>query len=185
MSSSISTCINALGTSNAATFLFCHASTTAVRNTALVEMVGDADSFFVIYACCLHPLAQPRPLILPHRFFFKNIKYPNTSFFCSGDKSFWRMGCITFRSCNCCISFFTAAYPPSPNNFNPFFIDICGVSPGALSTVVNTTSPLSDCLSYAPSHIALGHTCVHMIGYGSSEGCIAVSPCTPFSSPLS
>ena len=152
--------MNALGMSKIATFLISHASTTAVRNTALVEMVGEVDCSLVMYAHCFRPSAQPWPLIFPHRFFFRNIKYPNASFFCSGDKSFQLMGCITFRWWICCISFFTAAYPPSPNIFSPFFIDICGVSSGASSTVVNILSPISLCVLFSLSYSSGSYTCL-------------------------
>ena len=153
--------MNAPGTSNTATFRFSHASTTAVRNTALVEMVGDVDCSFVMYACCLHPSAQLRPLIFPHHFFLRNIKYPNASLFCSGDRSFQRTGCITFRSCNCCISCFTAAYPPAPNTLSPFFIDICAVSSGVSSTVVSTTYPISFCHSFSVTYTSGSYTCLY------------------------
>ena len=153
--------MNALGTSNTATFRFSHASTTAVRNTASVEMVGDMDCSFVMYAHCLRLSAQPRPLIFPHHFFLRNIKYPNASLFCLGDRSFQHTGCITFWSCSCCISCFTAAYPPAPNTLSPFFINICAVSSGVSSTVVSITSPFSFCHSFSVTYTSGSYTCLY------------------------
>ena len=77
----MSTCINAPGTSNTATLRFSQASTTAIKNTASVETVGEVNSSLRMYARCFCPSAQPRPLIAPHHFFLRNIRYPNASLF--------------------------------------------------------------------------------------------------------
>ena len=145
--------MNAPGTSKTATFLFSHASTMAIRNTASVEMVGDVDCSFVMYARCLRLSAQPRPLIFPQCFFFRNIKYPNASLFCLGDKSFRRTGCITFRSCNCCISFFTAAYPLRQTFLAPFSSTSVACPPVPRQLLLAQRHPCQTVL-HAPSHIA-------------------------------
>ena len=53
---------------------------TEVNNTASVETVGDVASSFVVQTRCFRPSAQPLPLICPHHFCFRNIKYPNAFF---------------------------------------------------------------------------------------------------------
>ena len=65
-----------------------------------------------------------------------------------------------------------AAYPPSPNNFNPFFIDICGVSSGMSSIVVLSLLHPAHYPYCSQFHTLQGCICVYMIMHGFFEGCI-------------
>ena len=136
----MSACINAPGTSTIATSRFSSASISAVRKTASVDTVGEVASSLVVHALCLLPSAQPRPLTFPHRFRFRNMRYPSASRRCFQVKSLLCFDFITFLSCSCCSSSATALTPCSPNILIPRFMDICGVASGAASSVSSLSS---------------------------------------------
>ena len=117
--SSMSACIKAPGMSTVATSRFSIASMTHDNITASIATVGELASSFVMCCRCFLPSAQPRPLIVPLRFFFKNIRYCNAAFFSSSDISVSPRGSRTFLSCSCRSSLRTASTPASPNSFRP------------------------------------------------------------------
>ena len=73
-SSSMSACRKAPGMSAIATCLFSFASMVHDIIIASSDTVGELVSDFVVYSLCDLPSAQPLALIVPSRFYFKNIR---------------------------------------------------------------------------------------------------------------
>jgi hypothetical protein len=71
----MSECIKVPGISTVTAFHSSSASVSEERNKASVDTVGDEVSSLVLYRRCFRPSAHPRPLILPHRFCFRYIRY--------------------------------------------------------------------------------------------------------------
>ena len=53
------------------------------KNSALFLTVRELVSSFVLYRRCFLPLAHPRPLILPHHFSFRNMRYQKAAWRCA------------------------------------------------------------------------------------------------------
>ena len=126
--SSISACMKAPGMSTVATSRFSAASITHDNINDSIDTVGELASCFAVVARCFLPSAHPRPLILPHRFFFRNIRYCSAARFSSRDSSFASFGSSTPLSCSCCSSLSTASTPASPNSLIPFFMLYCVIA---------------------------------------------------------
>ena len=103
--------MNAPGTSHVTTCQFSMASVRHVRNSASVVIVGEVVSSLFLYNRCFLPSAHPHPLILPHHFCFRNIRYFNAAFFCAVVRSpDWRPS-ITFLYTSWLNSFMIASAP--------------------------------------------------------------------------
>ena len=116
---SCSPCTKAPGISTVITSRHSFASITEVSNTASFYTVGDVASSLLVQTHCFRPSVQPLPLIRPHRFCFRNIKYPNALLFSSLNRSFTCTGSQTLHSCNCFISENTASVPFGPKTCKP------------------------------------------------------------------
>ena len=119
--------MNAPGMSTVITRRRSRASTILVKKSASTVTVGELVSSFVLYRRCFRPSTHPRPLILPHRFSFRNMRYFKAAFFCSRVKVFAILPSITFRYMSCSSSTMIAFSPLSPNNLRPFCALICSV----------------------------------------------------------
>ena len=82
VSSSISACMNAPGMSTVSTWQCSVASIRHVRNSDSINTVGALALSLVRYFLCFIPSAQHIPLILPHLFWFRNIRYCSDASFC-------------------------------------------------------------------------------------------------------
>jgi hypothetical protein len=110
----MSVCMKAPGMLHVATLHSSTALMTQESSSASVATVGEDVSCFVMQSRCFRPSAQPRPLIVPQRFSFRNIRYLSAPFLSSAVKSYLLMGSITLRPYSCCSSARTAAFPLSP-----------------------------------------------------------------------
>ena len=134
MSSSISACMKAPGMSHVTTYQSSTASIIQVRKSASMLTVGELDSSLVLYKRCFLPSAQPRPLILPQRFCFKNIRYLRAAFFCSFDRSPALHPSMTLQYNNCSNSNMIALAPSCPKYLSPALAVICAVTKDNMSS---------------------------------------------------
>ena len=96
------------------------ASITAVKNSASLANVREVASSQATYGHCLQPSAHPCPLTCPDLYASGTLDMLGP---CISGQAL--TPCL---SCNCCISFLTAANPSGLNIFSPFFNDTCGVA---------------------------------------------------------
>ena len=122
--SSMSTCTNAPGMSHVTMSLVSLALIIQYRNIYSVTAVGDMVYSFVLYNFCFLPSAHLRPMIFPHHFCFRNIRYSRAFFFSSLVKMFVFYGCPTSWYCIFLISCRNYLNPSSPNIRKPLLLII-------------------------------------------------------------
>ena len=101
---------------------------TDVMSTASINTVGDVASSLDDLGLCFRTSAQACPLILPLRFYFRNISNSRASYFSLSVRSPALRGIKVLFMWSCSNSLETAFYPFSFNWFGPLFRDTCVIA---------------------------------------------------------